>query len=462
MDLLKYLKPMKNTPERFSNLEFWRGVRKLKDKMVDTFEYVNEWGNGIEGKIDSLKGDLGDLESACETGTRELSLAFELNKFINQTTGELQNSQYAIATPEMYRLKKASTFSVKIGYFAIAYGYKEDYSYSGKYTTVYNGNSRIIDPQKNPNYTYIKVIIAKSNGGTGVDTTQTPNLTWSEGASVSSEFALYSDEKVEKNSADIIKLDERLKRIEEVSHDKNTNITTFVSIAHQGYVGYGSEANTLQAFIDAGETGKYEEVETDVQFTSDDVPVLCHNNYISVNGANYIISEKTFNELVELKPNLCKFEDCIKICKQYNMRIVVDKLIQHPLEKVKSVIFPMLKKYCYVKNVTVLTSVEHTALTTSLLELNPNISLVFYHPSKWWNENDLKKVQAYVDGMADIWLSCSNDLLTESNLTLFHENCPGVRLASSVQEDLDLYKKLFYLTDALDSNLYAKSDIQFD
>ena len=58
MDLLKYLKPMKNTPERFSNLAFWRGVRKLRDKMVDTFEYVGEWGNGIEGEINSLKGDI--------------------------------------------------------------------------------------------------------------------------------------------------------------------------------------------------------------------------------------------------------------------------------------------------------------------------------------------------------------------------------------------------------------------
>ena len=58
MDLSQYLETMKNLPERFSNLNFWRGVRKLRDKMVDSFEYVGEWGNGIEGEIDSLKGDL--------------------------------------------------------------------------------------------------------------------------------------------------------------------------------------------------------------------------------------------------------------------------------------------------------------------------------------------------------------------------------------------------------------------
>lgn len=48
MDLLKYLEPMKNLPERFSNLAFWRGVRKLRDEVVNAFEYVDSWGENIE------------------------------------------------------------------------------------------------------------------------------------------------------------------------------------------------------------------------------------------------------------------------------------------------------------------------------------------------------------------------------------------------------------------------------
>lgn len=43
MDLLKYLEPMKNLPERFSNLAFWRGVRKLRDEVVSAFEYIDLW-----------------------------------------------------------------------------------------------------------------------------------------------------------------------------------------------------------------------------------------------------------------------------------------------------------------------------------------------------------------------------------------------------------------------------------
>ena len=53
MDLLKYLEPMKNLPERFSNLAFWRGVRNLKDYVVNAFEYLDSWGTHIESLLPS-------------------------------------------------------------------------------------------------------------------------------------------------------------------------------------------------------------------------------------------------------------------------------------------------------------------------------------------------------------------------------------------------------------------------
>lgn len=54
MDLLKYLEPMKNLPERFSNLAFWRGVRKLRDDVVNAFEYIDSWGENIEHSLPGL------------------------------------------------------------------------------------------------------------------------------------------------------------------------------------------------------------------------------------------------------------------------------------------------------------------------------------------------------------------------------------------------------------------------
>lgn len=61
MDLSNYLETMKNLPVRFSNLAFWCGVRKLKDKLVDTFKYMEEWGNGIEGQILDINNSIGHI-----------------------------------------------------------------------------------------------------------------------------------------------------------------------------------------------------------------------------------------------------------------------------------------------------------------------------------------------------------------------------------------------------------------
>lgn len=63
MKLSKYLLPMTNLPDRFSNLAFWRSVRSLKDDINATFKYIESWGNGIEGQIADIKSDITTLEN---------------------------------------------------------------------------------------------------------------------------------------------------------------------------------------------------------------------------------------------------------------------------------------------------------------------------------------------------------------------------------------------------------------
>lgn len=61
MDLSQYLETMKNLPDRFSNLAFWRGVRKLRDEIAKTFEYVDSWGKNIEAEEAQMKQDITNL-----------------------------------------------------------------------------------------------------------------------------------------------------------------------------------------------------------------------------------------------------------------------------------------------------------------------------------------------------------------------------------------------------------------
>lgn len=73
MKLSQYLLPMTNLPDRFSNLAFWRSVRNLKDDMLKTFEYVEEWGNGIEGQITDINVDIGGLKYSNTTRDSRIS-----------------------------------------------------------------------------------------------------------------------------------------------------------------------------------------------------------------------------------------------------------------------------------------------------------------------------------------------------------------------------------------------------
>ena len=79
MDLLKYLVPMKNTPERFSNLAFWRSVRKLRDEVINAFEYINSWGTHIESLLSGgggnyVKSSVISLTPQVEYYTQDLSV----------------------------------------------------------------------------------------------------------------------------------------------------------------------------------------------------------------------------------------------------------------------------------------------------------------------------------------------------------------------------------------------------
>ena len=92
-------------------------------------------------------------------------------------------------------------------------------------------------------------------------------------------------------------------------------------IAHKG--GNFAEANTIDNFVGAYQAG-FKAVECDVQFTSDGVMVLEHDDSFVVDGVTYVIASNTYADLVAVKPNLAKFEDLIVLCKRTDMIIDVD------------------------------------------------------------------------------------------------------------------------------------------
>ena len=127
MDLLKYLEPMKKLPDRFSNLAFWRGVRKLKDDIVNAFEYVDSWGKNIESQITNFQiiSNSGPLGVACNSGFSgnvkivETAFGLALNLYINSnnftaTLEDAKSVKYGFLTINCHIAKTSGYSDVPI------------------------------------------------------------------------------------------------------------------------------------------------------------------------------------------------------------------------------------------------------------------------------------------------------------------------------------------------------------
>lgn len=232
----------------------------------------------------------------------------------------------------------------------------------------------------------------------------------------------------------------------------------FYSTAHQGYIGYGSKGNTLQAFIDACESGKFNCIETDARLTKDNIFVLSNNASIVDNGITYVIKEKTYEELKKVFTDICTLEECMKICKKYGVYLLIDKLIDATIEENSQYLFPIIRKYRMQDTVLFSSAVSREQWTRKILEFNPKAKIAFYYPNEWFTTEQLVKAKNYVDGKNEIIITCSNTAITEENLQLFYDNCDGVKIGTSVQDNLELYKSLFYTMDYIDSNKYGVID----
>lgn len=127
MDLLKYLEPMKNLPDRFSNLAFWRGVRKLKDEVVNAFEYLDSWGKNIEGilanfQIISKTEPLGvmcnnNFDGDVKIVNKTSGLALDMYINTNNFTATLENARdvkYGFLTINCHIVKTSGYYDVPV------------------------------------------------------------------------------------------------------------------------------------------------------------------------------------------------------------------------------------------------------------------------------------------------------------------------------------------------------------
>ena len=77
---------------------------------------------------------------------------------------------------------------------------------------------------------------------------------------------------------------------------------TITSVAHRGYKIHGAAENTAEAYRYAKDAG-FQYGETDIQWTKDNIPVCCHDNYFFDKGTNdsITIGQYTLDEIVAVR-----------------------------------------------------------------------------------------------------------------------------------------------------------------
>lgn len=124
----------------------------------------------------------------------------------------------------------------------------------------------------------------------------------------------------------------------------------FASIAHQGYVQYDQYGkNRKDGYVAAFYHG-FNYAETDIKFSSDGVPVCCHDNSFvdSIGGNTIVISEHTFAELQTYGyygTTIASLDEIVEICKYYGLKLELDQLSADYTSTQWNTIFDIVSKY---------------------------------------------------------------------------------------------------------------------
>lgn len=113
----------------------------------------------------------------------------------------------------------------------------------------------------------------------------------------------------------------RLSAVEQQMEDIDTFTSSIISVAHQGYSGYGATKNTLRAFKDAKKYG-FEWIETDVYATADGVMIISHDGKVDT-ATDTNVNVWTANYADITSPTLL-YSDAVNTCSMYGIGMAIE------------------------------------------------------------------------------------------------------------------------------------------
>ena len=113
----------------------------------------------------------------------------------------------------------------------------------------------------------------------------------------------------------------RLSTVEQQIEDIDTFTSNIISVAHQGYSGYGATKNTLRAFKDAKKYG-FDWIETDVYATADGVMLIMHDGKVDT-ATETNVNVWTVNYADITSPTLL-YSDAVNTCSMYGLGMAIE------------------------------------------------------------------------------------------------------------------------------------------
>lgn len=227
-------------------------------------------------------------------------------------------------------------------------------------------------------------------------------------------------------------------------NEKAKNGSEFInSVSHRGLNAIAPE-NTPIAFTLAKQYG-FTCAETDVRFTSDDVPVLLHDESINRTARNsdgtelsetINISDITYAEALTYDfglylssqyegTKICSFDDFIKTCRNVGIEPYIE-----PKEYDSThigILFDIVKKYGMVNHVTWISI--NTGSLSAICQLDPTARIGLIGDVVIESLLDLKT------GTNHVFSDCSSNLLTSDKITALKSN--DIPLESYTYNDVD-------------------------
>ena len=240
---------------------------------------------------------------------------------------------------------------------------------------------------------------------------------------------------------------------------QNPNIR---SVAHQGYSttsqAYGN--SRLSSYIGAKKHG-FDFGECDIQFSSDGVPVCCHDASFSSDGTTVVIAEHTWAELQTYNyygETIASFEQVLSKCKEIGLGLYIDHLNSSWSDAQWNALFGIVVKYQMQDRVWWSQEISK-AVSTRILTWYPKAKIALVV-----NTNDLSTAVTEANAIKTVNNEVSIDFnysqVTVSNLITYIATAnAGVQFEAWTVDDATNYNNYAPYLSGITSNKLCYNDV---